>query len=83
MTSTDAAMVWTCRLALAVAEQDKAEIEAVLGEAMAKPDGTALLLTTMAGTIASLMSEWSGANWRRALTDSIQAMQDGASRASR
>lgn len=67
MATTNEAMVWTCRLALAVAGSDEAEIKAVVDEAMAVPGGPSLLLTTMAGTLAAMMAETSGQNWRQAM----------------
>lgn len=75
MADTTDAMVWTCRLALAVAEQDQAEIEDVVAEAMAAPDGPSLLLTTLAGTVASLMAEQTGNNWRQAIRETLVAVR--------
>ena len=71
---TARAMVWTCRLALAVAEQDGAKIQAVVEECNEVPGGQPLLLVTMAGTIASMMSELSGANWRQAMQETIKSV---------
>ena len=79
-TSTDTtakSMVWTCRLALAVAEQDEAEINAVVAEAMATPGGPSLLLTTLAGTLAAMMQEVSGPNWRQAMRATLSAVGEG------
>jgi hypothetical protein len=73
--TTDEAMVWTCRLALAAAEQDEAEIRAVVDEATAVPGGPGLLLTTMAGTIAALMADKSGNNWRQAIRETLAAVR--------
>lgn len=76
MATTNEAMIWTCRLALAVAEQDQAEIAAVVDEVTAAgPEAPPLLLTTMAGTIASLMAERAGANWRVALEQTLAAVR--------
>lgn len=73
--STARAMERTCRLALAVASQDNDEIAAVVEEVTAEPGAAPLLLTTMAGTIASMMAEVSGANWRRAMEETIAAVR--------
>ena len=75
MADTTDAMVWTCRLALAVAEQDEGEINAVVAETMAVPGGPSLLLTTMAGTVASLMSEQTGTNWRLAIRETLVSLR--------
>ena len=73
--TTEQAMSWTCRLALAVAESDQAEVEAVVAEAMATPNGPSMLLTTMAGTLASLMGEITGPNWRKAMRATVDAVR--------
>jgi len=75
MATTDQAMVWTCRLALAVSDQGVQEIEDVLQEAMAVPGGPSLLITTMAGTISSLMAEQTGTNWREAIQATLSELQ--------
>lgn len=75
MATTQEAMVWTCRLALAVASQDEAEIEAIVDEVTAVPGGPPLLLTTMAGTIAGMMAENAGANWRKALEATLASVR--------
>ncbi len=75
--TTAESMVWTCRLALAVAEQDQDEINAVVAEAMAFPNGPSLLLTTMAGTIAAMMKDSTGPNWREAMRATLSAVREG------
>lgn len=76
MATTDEAMVWTCRLALAVAEQDEAEIKAIVDEVTAAGPGAApLLLTTMAGTLAAMMQNHTGPNWRKAMRNVIAAVR--------
>lgn len=76
MATTNEAMIWTCRLALAVAEQNEDEIKAVVDEVTAAgPEAPPLLLTTMAGTIASMMAERSGANWRQAIRETLIAVR--------
>lgn len=73
--ATAKAMVWTCRLALAVAEQDDASIKAIVAEVEDEPDGGSLLLTTMAGTIASMMQELAGSNWRQAMRATVDSVR--------
>lgn len=76
MATTDEAMVWTCRLALAVAERDEAEITAIVAEVTAAgPEAPPLLLTTMAGTLAALMQDQTGPNWRNAMRNVVAAVQ--------
>lgn len=75
MKPEDAAMLQACRLALAVAEQDEDAVRGVIEEAAQTPAGPTLLLTTLAGTCASLMQEKAGTNWRAALLGVIQGLE--------
>lgn len=75
MATTNEAMVWTCRLALAVASQDEDEIAGIVDEVTAVPGGPPLLLTTMAGTLAAMMAENAGANWRQALEATLVSVR--------
>lgn len=73
----ETAMLWTCRLALAVASQDQVEVDAVIAEASQTPEGPTLLLTNLAGTVAALMHDKAGANWRVALAATVDSLREG------
>lgn len=57
-------MIWAGELTLAVDQHDEETTNRILREASEAPDGPAHLISTLCGTIASLMADMSGPQWR-------------------
>lgn len=67
-------MIWAGELTLAVDQHDEETTNRILREASEVPDGASHLISTLCGTIASLMADSTGPQWR----DGVRAFLDEA-----
>lgn len=65
--TTQRNMIWAAELVLAVDGHDEGTVNRILHEASETPDGASALVSTLCGTVASLLADMNGPRWREGM----------------